>query len=128
MRTGALAAAVVILLAASDCKDANKPNPTLDGHWTGGYHVQMSGDYVTVALDLTQSDTSISGSALWGTATLQVHGTYRYPGVSLTFPWPAVTGFGSSYFAGSLENANTMTGDLSGGPFWGSVPATFMRR
>jgi len=133
MTARSIAAALAVLLVVSDCKDTNKPDPTLEGTWSGGYTepvgVYCDGAYIAITMALAQSDSAVSGSASYrgGANILGVVGTYAYPQVSLTFRWPQSTGFGPFGFAGRLTNASTMTGvvDVDG---CGYAPATFTRQ
>ena len=129
MTTRSCAVAIALLLLVSDCKDANKPDPTLDGSWSGGYTeaVVCTGMYIPITMALAQSDSAISGIASvgGGASNVGVSGTYTYPQVSLRFRFPASSGFGGFNFTGTLANATTMTGHID---YCGWDPATFTRQ
>jgi hypothetical protein len=111
-----LATLLVAVLALSACKDAQKPDPTLGGRWSGT--MTASGTTVTVSMTLAQSGESVSGAGTMSSTStslaLTVSGTCTYPNVSLTLASGTMT---PSNFTGTFATPDDLAGVVNGSGF-----------
>lgn len=105
---------VVMVLAMSACSDSptGPDRVSIDGTWSGS----TSGLNVTVTI--SEADGSVTGSGNMsgpgGAIATQVNGTRAGANLSLTL---TAQGFAPTNFTGTIQNATTITGSLTGSGF-----------
>ena len=113
---------VIFILSCSDDDESNPVNsndPSLTGSWNG------TGAMLVIAMNLSQSGTSISGSGtMQGILACTISGSNNYPDVSLTF---SVTGAQPTTFTGVFSQKDTVSGKLNGSGFT-NYDMTFVRQ